>query len=117
MLRLCSFPAYIGNADMIQPDLAPLQPSLDDMEISGKRAPDIQWHRKNSMCGTGYCGARAQHSCLHLGQSRGGSGGTRPGAVKPSQFVYSQRKDNCFLQERRKPLESRLCVGVSPPHS
>ncbi|XP_047906053.1 carbohydrate-responsive element-binding protein isoform X3 [Anser cygnoides] len=27
--------AYIGNADMIQPDLAPLQPSLDDtMEIS-----------------------------------------------------------------------------------
>ncbi|NXY00002.1 MLXPL protein, partial [Centropus bengalensis] len=27
-------PAYVGNADMIQPDLAPLQPSLDDMEIS-----------------------------------------------------------------------------------
>uniref|UniRef100_A0A8C3Q6G1 Uncharacterized protein n=1 Tax=Geospiza parvula TaxID=87175 RepID=A0A8C3Q6G1_GEOPR len=26
--------AYIGNADMIQPDLAPLQPSLDDMDIS-----------------------------------------------------------------------------------
>ncbi|XP_075296142.1 carbohydrate-responsive element-binding protein isoform X3 [Opisthocomus hoazin] len=26
--------AYVGNADMIQPDLAPLQPSLDDMEIS-----------------------------------------------------------------------------------
>ncbi|XP_068010596.1 carbohydrate-responsive element-binding protein isoform X2 [Melanerpes formicivorus] len=25
---------YAGNADMIQPDLAPLQPSLDDMEIS-----------------------------------------------------------------------------------
>ncbi|NXR11935.1 MLXPL protein, partial [Semnornis frantzii] len=25
---------YVGNADMIQPDLAPLQPSLDDMEIS-----------------------------------------------------------------------------------
>ncbi|XP_030318584.1 carbohydrate-responsive element-binding protein isoform X7 [Calypte anna] len=25
---------YIGNADMIQPDLAPLQPSLDDMDIS-----------------------------------------------------------------------------------
>uniref|UniRef100_A0A8B9E1D2 MLX interacting protein like n=1 Tax=Anser cygnoides TaxID=8845 RepID=A0A8B9E1D2_ANSCY len=32
--------AYIGNADMIQPDLAPLQPSLDDtMEISGKSQP------------------------------------------------------------------------------
>uniref|UniRef100_A0A8C5TNE1 MLX interacting protein like n=1 Tax=Malurus cyaneus samueli TaxID=2593467 RepID=A0A8C5TNE1_9PASS len=28
--------AYVGNADMIQPDLAPLQPSLDDMDISGK---------------------------------------------------------------------------------
>ncbi|KAM6315770.1 carbohydrate-responsive element-binding protein [Podargus strigoides] len=26
--------AYVGNADMIQPDLAPLQPCLDDMEIS-----------------------------------------------------------------------------------
>ncbi|NXJ69739.1 MLXPL protein, partial [Rostratula benghalensis] len=26
--------AYVGNADMIQPDLGPLQPSLDDMEIS-----------------------------------------------------------------------------------
>ncbi|XP_052660790.1 carbohydrate-responsive element-binding protein isoform X2 [Harpia harpyja] len=26
--------AYVGNADMIQPDLASLQPSLDDMEIS-----------------------------------------------------------------------------------
>uniref|UniRef100_A0A8C9MKE8 MLX interacting protein like n=1 Tax=Serinus canaria TaxID=9135 RepID=A0A8C9MKE8_SERCA len=30
---------YVGNADMIQPDLAPLQPSLDDMDISGKRQP------------------------------------------------------------------------------
>ncbi|RLV97919.1 hypothetical protein DV515_00011302 [Chloebia gouldiae] len=26
--------AYVVNADMIQPDLAPLQPSLDDMDIS-----------------------------------------------------------------------------------
>ncbi|KAM6110712.1 carbohydrate-responsive element-binding protein [Pterocles gutturalis] len=26
--------AYVANADMIHPDLAPLQPSLDDMEIS-----------------------------------------------------------------------------------
>uniref|UniRef100_A0A663MQU9 MLX interacting protein like n=1 Tax=Athene cunicularia TaxID=194338 RepID=A0A663MQU9_ATHCN len=31
--------AYVGNADMIQPDLASLQPSLDDMEISGKSQP------------------------------------------------------------------------------
>ncbi|XP_050764990.1 carbohydrate-responsive element-binding protein [Gymnogyps californianus] len=31
--------AYVGNADMIQPDLAPLQPSLDDMEISGPLMP------------------------------------------------------------------------------
>ncbi|XP_054250540.1 carbohydrate-responsive element-binding protein [Indicator indicator] len=30
---------YVGNADMIQPDLAPLQPSLDDMEISGLLMP------------------------------------------------------------------------------
>lgn len=29
-------PAYVNNADMIQPELTPLQPSLDDfMEISG----------------------------------------------------------------------------------
>ncbi|KAM9218682.1 LOW QUALITY PROTEIN: carbohydrate-responsive element-binding protein [Leptosomus discolor] len=38
--------AYVGNADMIQPDLAPLQPSLDDMEISdiftGHRPPSSQ---------------------------------------------------------------------------
>ncbi|XP_021570495.1 carbohydrate-responsive element-binding protein, partial [Carlito syrichta] len=33
--RLSAEDAYIGNADMIQPDLTPLQPSLDDfMEIS-----------------------------------------------------------------------------------
>ncbi|XP_009463129.1 PREDICTED: carbohydrate-responsive element-binding protein [Nipponia nippon] len=38
--------AYVGNADMIQPDLAPLQPSLDEMEISdiftGHRPPPSQ---------------------------------------------------------------------------
>lgn len=28
---------------MIQPDLAPLQPSLEDMEISGKRQPEAEW--------------------------------------------------------------------------
>ncbi|NWW73871.1 MLXPL protein, partial [Climacteris rufus] len=37
---------YVGNADMIQPDLAPLQPSLDDMDISeiftGHRPPPSQ---------------------------------------------------------------------------
>lgn len=37
-------PAYVGNADMIQPDLTPLQPSLDDfMEISGEAAPPVGW--------------------------------------------------------------------------
>lgn len=39
MFQLCPLPAYVGNADMIQPDLAPLQPSLDDMDISGKKQP------------------------------------------------------------------------------
>ncbi|CAM9703913.1 unnamed protein product [Bubo scandiacus] len=38
--------AYVGNADMIQPDLASLQPSLDDMEISdiftSHRPPPLQ---------------------------------------------------------------------------
>ncbi|MEJ1272635.1 MLX interacting protein-like [Cricetulus griseus] len=35
-LQLPPEDAYVGNADMIQPDLKPLQPSLDDfMEISG----------------------------------------------------------------------------------
>ncbi|XP_074969066.1 carbohydrate-responsive element-binding protein isoform X6 [Phalacrocorax aristotelis] len=38
--------AYVGNADMIQPDLAPLQPSLDDMDISdiftSHRPPPLQ---------------------------------------------------------------------------
>ncbi|XP_053941368.1 carbohydrate-responsive element-binding protein isoform X4 [Cuculus canorus] len=32
--------AYVGNADMIQPDLAPLQPSLDEMEISAAATAD-----------------------------------------------------------------------------
>ncbi|KAJ7399334.1 MLX interacting protein like protein [Pitangus sulphuratus] len=32
---------YVGNADMIQPDLAPLQPSLDDMDISAKQDPAL----------------------------------------------------------------------------
>lgn len=36
-VQFCPLPAYVGNADVIQPDLAPLQPSLDDMDISGKR--------------------------------------------------------------------------------
>lgn len=32
--------AYVGNADMIQPELTPLQPSLDDfMETSGGARP------------------------------------------------------------------------------
>lgn len=36
-------PAYVGNADMIQPELTPLQPSLDDfMEISGGAAPPLE---------------------------------------------------------------------------
>ncbi|XP_077852575.1 carbohydrate-responsive element-binding protein isoform X13 [Macaca mulatta] len=35
-LQLPPEDAYVGNADMIQPDLTPLQPSLDDfMDISG----------------------------------------------------------------------------------
>lgn len=55
MLQLCPLPAYVGNADMIQPDLAPLQPSLDDMEISGKSLP---------RCGT----ASTQPSMLYTRQ-------------------------------------------------
>lgn len=38
-------PAYVNNADMIQPELTPLQPSLDDlMEISGGagRSPGVE---------------------------------------------------------------------------
>ncbi|XP_028341074.1 carbohydrate-responsive element-binding protein-like, partial [Physeter macrocephalus] len=39
-LQLPPEDAYVGNADMIQPDLTPLQPSLDDfMEISGGAGP------------------------------------------------------------------------------
>lgn len=38
-LQLPPEDAYVGNADMIQPELTPLQPSLDDfMEISGSWA-------------------------------------------------------------------------------
>uniref|UniRef100_A0A8C6RG99 MLX interacting protein-like n=1 Tax=Nannospalax galili TaxID=1026970 RepID=A0A8C6RG99_NANGA len=39
-LQLPQEDAYVGNADMIQPDLTPLQPSLDDfMEISAPTPP------------------------------------------------------------------------------
>lgn len=41
-------PAYVGNADMIQPDLTPLQPSLDDfMEISGDAVPSRGQRREH----------------------------------------------------------------------
>ncbi|XP_025778873.1 carbohydrate-responsive element-binding protein [Puma concolor] len=41
-LQLRPEDAYVGNADMIQPDLTPLQPSLDDfMEISAPPRPLI----------------------------------------------------------------------------
>ncbi|NWZ41842.1 MLXPL protein, partial [Brachypodius atriceps] len=42
--------AYVGNADMIQPDLAPLQPSLDDMDISGKRQPGYGVTSEHCVC-------------------------------------------------------------------
>ncbi|NXA42538.1 MLXPL protein, partial [Eudromia elegans] len=43
--------AYTGNADMIHPDLAPLQPSLDDiMEISGRNQPGCQRNREAESC-------------------------------------------------------------------
>ncbi|XP_017713084.1 PREDICTED: carbohydrate-responsive element-binding protein [Rhinopithecus bieti] len=39
-LQLPPEDAYVGNADMIQPDLTPLQPSVDDfMDISGGASP------------------------------------------------------------------------------
>ncbi|KAL4826516.1 hypothetical protein H8958_004924 [Nasalis larvatus] len=39
-LQLPPEDAYVGNADMIQPDLTPLQPSMDDfMDISGGASP------------------------------------------------------------------------------
>ncbi|NXW33869.1 MLXPL protein, partial [Phaetusa simplex] len=48
--------AYVGNADMIQPDLAPLQPSLDDMEISdiftSHRPPQTQAGYQEPPCFT-----------------------------------------------------------------
>ena len=61
MLQLCPLPAYVGNADMIQPDLAPLQPSLDDMEISGKSQPG---------CGT--TSHTAQHALHPMAAQNGG---------------------------------------------
>ncbi|XP_053817050.1 carbohydrate-responsive element-binding protein isoform X5 [Vidua chalybeata] len=50
--------AYVGNADMIQPDLAPLQPSLDDMDISD-RGKTIVPQRKRKPLETG-AGARCE---------------------------------------------------------
>nr|XP_013812162.1 PREDICTED: carbohydrate-responsive element-binding protein [Apteryx mantelli mantelli] len=55
--------AYIGNADMIQPDLAPLQPSLDDiMEISAKQKPALDTPHMHSAGLTPTSPASPQHS-------------------------------------------------------
>ncbi|NXC86848.1 MLXPL protein, partial [Cercotrichas coryphoeus] len=65
---------YVGNADMIQPDLAPLQPSLDDMDISeiftSHRAPpsQIQLDYQDSSC------------CSPMAEALFSSGGSLMGA-------------------------------------
>ncbi|NXD13714.1 MLXPL protein, partial [Nothocercus nigrocapillus] len=60
--------AYTGNADMIHPDLAPLQPSLDDiMEISGRNQPGCQGRGPDSGL-VARCWARGQ---LGVGPAKG----------------------------------------------
>nr|XP_009678481.1 PREDICTED: carbohydrate-responsive element-binding protein isoform X4 [Struthio camelus australis] len=55
--------AYIWNADMIQPDLAPLQPSLDDiMEISAKQEPALDAMHTHSAAHVLTSPASPQHS-------------------------------------------------------
>lgn len=122
---------------MIQPDLAPLQPSLDDMEISGKSQPhptqpsmvcipwqpktgqaaagaaDMHWHGKSSMHGQGAvagCGAGARLPACTRAETQ------RLLVVPrvPNHLPLAAARGQVSSAREGKPLESRFCAAVSP---
>ncbi|KAM4814837.1 carbohydrate-responsive element-binding protein isoform X1 [Urocitellus parryii] len=108
-LQLPPEDAYVGNADMIQPDLTPLQPSLDDfMEISdfftNYRPPQIPTSSNfpeppsfspvaDSLFSSGILGLEpppAPSIMTHLpGHNRLQARNSCPGSLDPSAFLSS----------------------------
>ncbi|XP_071430979.1 carbohydrate-responsive element-binding protein isoform X1 [Pithys albifrons albifrons] len=100
---------YVGNADMIQPDLAPLQPSLDDMEISdiftSHRPPPLQTQ-------PGY----QEPSCfLPMAEPLFGSGGSLMGARGLSASPEAPLPPGTLLQVSRTPAHSGWLSVSQPP--
>ncbi|XP_047390040.1 carbohydrate-responsive element-binding protein isoform X2 [Sciurus carolinensis] len=127
-LQLPPEDAYVGNADMIQPDLTPLQPSLDDfMEISdfftNYRPPQTPTSSNfpeppsfspvaDPLFSSGILGSEpppASSSMTHLsGHNRLQARNSCPGSLDPSAFLSSD-----FLHpEDPKP---KLPPAPAPP--
>ncbi|XP_027590209.1 carbohydrate-responsive element-binding protein isoform X1 [Pipra filicauda] len=101
--------AYIGNADMIQPDLAPLQPSLDDMDIS-----DLFFSHRTAPSQTqlGYqepsCFLPMAEPLFDAGESLMGSRGLPASPEAPLS-------PGTLLQVSRIPAHSRWLPVSQPP--
>ncbi|NXG90617.1 MLXPL protein, partial [Stercorarius parasiticus] len=100
--------AYVGNADMIQPDLAPLQPSLDDMEIS-----DIFTSHRPSQTQAGY----QEPPCfMPMAEPLYDSGGSLMGARGLPASTEAPLPPSTLLQVSGTPAHgARLPVPQPPP--
>ncbi|XP_066238479.1 carbohydrate-responsive element-binding protein isoform X1 [Saccopteryx leptura] len=124
-LQLPPDDAYVGNADMIQPELTPLQPSLDDfMEISdfftsyrpAQTATPSNFLEPPSfspMADSGTLGSEvppASSGMTHLsGHSHLQARSSCPRSLDSSAFLNS----DCLLSEVPKP---KLPPRSTPPH-
>ncbi|XP_043770918.1 carbohydrate-responsive element-binding protein isoform X3 [Cervus elaphus] len=127
-LQLPPEDAYVGNADMIQPDLTPLQPSLDDfMEISdfftNHRPPQTPTPSNfpephgfgpmvDPVLGSGILGSEVPPACsgmTHLsGHNRLQARSSCPGSLDSSTYLNS----DFLLPEDPKP---KLPPTPAPP--
>ncbi|NWS11988.1 MLXPL protein, partial [Pachyramphus minor] len=101
--------AYVGNADMIQPDLAPLQPSLDDMDISdlffSHRTPPSQTQ-------LGY----QEPSCFFpMAEPLFDAGGSLMGARGLPASPEAPLSPSTLLQVSRIPTHSWWLLVPQPP--
>ncbi|XP_074451699.1 carbohydrate-responsive element-binding protein isoform X3 [Larus michahellis] len=100
--------AYVGNADMIQPDLAPLQPSLDDMEIS-----DIFISHRPSQTQAGY---QEPPSFVPMAEPLFDGGGSLMGAQGLPASTEAPLPPGTLLQVSGTPAHgARLPVPQPPP--
>ncbi|NXE11930.1 MLXPL protein, partial [Lophotis ruficrista] len=101
--------AYVGNADMIQPDLAPLQPSLDDMEIAdiftSHRPPPLQIQ----------AGYQELPCFVPMAEPLFGGGGSLMGARGLSASPEAPLPPGTLLQVSRTPARSPWLPVPQPP--